>query len=77
MENKTTHTLKTDRGQHRSTNGTYMQVKGGNGKPAPRQTADPKGHWSTDSSIGETDGSPLTVPESSELGETPEQKSRD
>jgi len=53
-----------------------MQGKG-DGKPAPRQTADPEGHWSTDSSIGETDGSPLTVPESRELGKTPEQKSWD
>ena len=38
-------------------------------KPAPQQTAD--------SSIGETDGLSLMVPESWELGETPEQKSRD
>ena len=37
-------------------------------KPAPRQTADPEGHWSTDSSIGEPNGSPLTVPESWKLG---------
>ena len=76
MENKTAHTLKTDRGQNRSMNETYMQGKGGNEKPAQRQTADPEGHWSTDASIGETDGSPLTVPEAWELGETPEQKSR-
>ena len=46
-------------------------------KPAPRQIADLEGHWSTDSSIRETAGSPLTVAESWELGETPEQKSRD
>ena len=72
---KITHTLKTDRGQHRSTNETYMQGKGGNGKLAPRLTANPEGHWSTKLSIRETDGSPLTLPESWELGETPEQKS--
>ena len=51
MENKTTLTLK--KGQ-RTTQKHERNIHAR--KPAPRQTAEPEGHWSTDSSIGATDG---------------------